>query len=80
MLVLVLPEHQRVVVVRDAALESREHLCHLVMEDARAVGRPEEEPLHPAEVRLEDHLAAGGEWYLVEAVTHVKLTEHLGSL
>ena len=32
------------------------------------------------QVQLEDHLAGGGEWYLVEAVAHVKLAEDLGPL
>ena len=29
---------------------------------------------------LEDHLAVGGEWYLVKADAHVKIAEHLGAL
>ena len=47
MLAPVLPKYQQVVVDHDADPQSSEHLRHLVMEDAGAIGRPEEEPLNP---------------------------------
>ena len=44
-LALVLPKHQQVAMDHDAAPQSDKNLGHLMMEDARAVGGPEEEPL-----------------------------------
>ena len=78
----ILAVHQQVVVDGDAAPQSGEGLSHLVVEDAGAVGGPKEQALHPvqAAVRLEHHLAGGGEGQLHEAVPHVELAEHLGAL
>ena len=62
-----------VVVDGDAALDSCEGLADLVVEYARAVGGPKDQPLHPVQslVGLEDTVGAVVEGNLVEPIPHV---------